>query len=241
MTAIAPDLRPTLAAVRLSDVDLGLEHLLDGPELARADAFHTPAQRNRFVAGRIALRLTISSITGDSAASLKSKYFCPSCRNATRKSHGIPSYEAASSRTAPLRSSLSRSGDWCVMAISMDVSITGIGVDIEASADADFHGFQSVAMTEHERDKLQDVPPPLRAGFQTRLWVRKEAVLKALGTGLALDPSLVEVSESIPAVLRGPAPAGVWKLEDVSPASIGLSHHVTAAVAVLQSASDNCS
>lgn len=223
----------SLAAVRLSGVDPGLEHLLDDAELARANTFRSPALRNRFVAGRIALRLHISSLTGDSADSLKANYFCPSCRNRTGKSHGIPSYHVPS-RPAPLRSSLSRSGDWCLLAVSLNDAVAGIGVDIEAKPDAIFYGFQSLALTAREREKIQQVPPRLRAKIQTRLWVRKEAALKALGTGLAMDPTLIDVSEPIPAILRDPPPPGVWKLKDISPASIGLPHDVTASVAVLQ-------
>jgi 4'-phosphopantetheinyl transferase len=90
MTAALADFGVSLAAMRLSDVDLGLEHVLDDDELARAATFGSPGLRDRFVAGRIALRLHISALTGDGPGSLKVNYVCPSCRNETGPSHGVP-------------------------------------------------------------------------------------------------------------------------------------------------------
>ena len=232
MTSVAAGPGLSLAAVRLSDVDLGLADTLDGSELARADTFSSPALRDRFVAGRIALRLHISALTGDSPGSLAAHYSCPSCSNSDSQGHGIPGYRVPS-RTSPLRVSLSRSGDWCLLAASLDGRIAGLGVDIEATSSADFDGFESVAMTANELEKLQDMPDSRKAAFRTRLWVRKEAVLKALGTGLAEDPSRVDVAGPIPQVLGGPAPSEQWHLEDISPAVVGLPEDFTASYALL--------
>jgi hypothetical protein len=49
--------RTMLAAVRLSAVDLGQAHTLDAAERQLAAAFRSSGQRDRFLAGRIALRL----------------------------------------------------------------------------------------------------------------------------------------------------------------------------------------
>ena len=223
----------SLAAVRLSDVDLGLglAHILDEAELARAATFRSPALRDTFTAGRIALRLHISALTGDSPRSLTAAYFCPTCGN--RAGHGIPVYRLPS-RTGHLRASLSRSGNWCLLAASLDEPLAGIGVDIENGSAADFDGFQSLAMTAQERGQLQEVPPALKARFQTRLWVRKEAVLKALGTGLAKAPSAVDVSGSTPAGLSGRPAAALWTVEDISPGAVGLPKDFAAATATWQ-------
>ncbi|MFN3925513.1 MAG: 4'-phosphopantetheinyl transferase superfamily protein, partial [Pseudarthrobacter sp.] len=75
----------------------------------------------------------------------------------------------------------------------------------------------------------EKVPPALKTRFQTRLWVRKEAVLKALGTGLAKAPSLVDVSGSTPSGLTGPPGQALWSLEDVRPA--GLPEDFAASIA----------
>jgi 4'-phosphopantetheinyl transferase len=232
MKPVAADPRLSLAAVRLSDVDLGLADTLDDSELARADTFSSPALRDRFVAGRIALRLHISALTGDSPRSLTAHYSCPSCSNRNDQGHGLPGYRVPS-RTSPLRVSLSRSGDWCLVAASLDERVAGLGVDLQAISSADFDGFESVAMTANERETLQNVPDARKAGFRTRLWVRKEAVLKALGTGLAEDPSRVDVAGPIPRVLGEPAPSEQWHLKDISPAVVGLPEDFTASYALL--------
>jgi 4'-phosphopantetheinyl transferase len=120
------------------------------------------------------------------------------------------------------------------LAASLDDAIAGIGVDIENGSAADFDGFPSLVMTANERGQLQEVPPALKARFQTRLWVRKEAVLKALGTGLAKAPSAVDVSGPIPAGLSGPPAAALWKVEDLSPAAVGLPGDFAASIATWQ-------
>ncbi|MBD1538860.1 4'-phosphopantetheinyl transferase superfamily protein [Arthrobacter sp. S13_S34] len=218
----------SLAAVRLSGVDLGLAHVLDEAEVARASTFRSPALRDAFLAGRIALRLHISALTGDSPGSLEADYFCPTCSSS--QGHGIPRYRLPS-RSGLLRASLSRSGSWCVVAAALDDRIASIGVDIENGSAADFEGFPSLAMTANERGQLEKVPPALKTRFQTRLWVRKEAVLKALGTGLAKAPSLVDVSGSTPSGLTGPPGQARWNLEDISPAGLGLPDDFAASIA----------
>ena len=182
----------SLAAVRLSGVDLGLSHVLEEAELARATTFRSPALRDAFIAGRIALRLHISALTGDSPESLESDYFCPTCNNRSGQGHGTPRYRLPS-RPGLLRVSLSRSGSWCLSAAALDDRIAGIGVDIEDGPAADFDGFPSLVMTANERGQLEKVPPELKPRFQTRLWVRKEAVLKATGHGFDADPRAVRL------------------------------------------------
>lgn len=221
----------SLAAVRLSDVDLGLAHVLDYAEQDRVRTFRSSAQRDRFMAGRIALRLHIGALTGESPSSLKAYYLCPSCRNQSSQAHGIPQYQLAS-LTSPLRASLSRSGNWCLLAGSLDDDIVGVGVDIENESSANFDGFEAVAMTARERGQLRSVPPLLETAFKTRLWVRKEAVLKALGTGLAIDPSRVDVSGSNPAVLGMPPMPEQWHVGDINPLSVGLPKDFAAALAL---------
>lgn len=227
----------SLAAVRLSDVDLGLIHILDEAEIIRANTFRFPALRDRFVAGRIALRLHIGAITGDNPGSLKATYFCPSCSNRSDHGHGIPQYQLPS-YTGSLHVSLSRYGNWCLLGASLDENIAGVGLDIENGAAADFKGFQFVAMTANERRQLRKLPPGPRTTFQTRLWVRKEAVLKALGTGMATTPSLLDVSGSTPIGLGRPEQE-LWNVEDLGPAEVGLPEDFAASVAIRKDCAGN--
>jgi hypothetical protein len=81
-----------LAAVRLSAVDIGLVDMLDDAERSLAAAIHSSAQRDRFLAGRIALRLHAAKVVGVSPGSLQADYICPYCRHQD-KAHGMPRYQ----------------------------------------------------------------------------------------------------------------------------------------------------
>lgn len=72
----------------------------------------------------------------------------------------------------------------------------GVGVDVENTGAATFDGFDAVALHPQERCADDDA--------RTRLWVRKEALLKAHGTGLTTDPREVWLGED-GQVVAGPA------------------------------------
>lgn len=105
-------------------------------------------------------------------------------------------------RTGTLGVSLSRarSEDLGVVAVCVGGQV---GVDIEGAGDAAFAGFDDVALHPDERCADDDE--------RTRLWVRKEAVLKAHGTGLVTDPRQLRLDED-GRVLKGP-PATVIDLD----------------------------
>jgi 4'-phosphopantetheinyl transferase len=83
------------------------------------------------------------------------------------------------------------------------VSTAGpVGVDVEPAGTAGFPGFEDVA-----------AHPQEGSGDPTVRWVRKEAVLKATGWGLAIDPRGVWVAEGPRLVSwdeRLPAPERCW-------------------------------
>lgn len=225
--------KPVLAAVRLSEVDLGQLHTLDAAERRLAARRSTPLQRDRFVAGRIALRFHVAKVAEANPGSLHADYLCNACEDEDR-AHGSPRYQVGAD--GPLvRASLSRSGDWCLMAAAVDGHFKGVGLDLECFTSADFDGFEAVAMTAREREYIRKAAPFERPRLQTVLWTRKEAVLKALGTGLALDPSLVDVSG--PLTLTSPPGmarvSGRWIVEDVNPGPLGLPKDSIAAMALL--------
>jgi len=240
-----PDIsRLLLAAVNLSAVDLGQSDTLEENERQRAASFGSGIQRDRFLAGRIALRRHAAEAAGTGAGALRADYVCREC---TRDDHvhGMPRYQAGPSGQTVL-ASLSRAGDWCLVAATTDEQVLGVGVDLEGSTAAGFDGFGQVALSARERELLKSVEPALRPGLQTRLWTRKEAVLKALGRGLAaIDPSLVDVAGPVPllpAFLQDPGVPVVgdrdggcrrWLVEAVNPGSVGLPDSFTAVVALV--------
>jgi len=228
-----PDIdRILLAAVRLSGVDLRQAATLDDGERQRAASFRSQLQRDRFLAGRIALRRHAATAAGVGAGALQADYVCREC---TRDDHvhGTPRYQAGPSGPAVL-ASLSRAEDWCLLAATTDERVLGVGVDLEGSTAAGFDGFGAVALSEREREHLQRVEPALRPSAQTLLWTRKEAVLKALGRALdVVDPSLVDVAGPVPLLPGQESGPHRWLLSPVDTGSVGLPDSFTASLAVL--------
>ncbi|MBT2550811.1 4'-phosphopantetheinyl transferase superfamily protein [Arthrobacter sp. ISL-65] len=220
-----------LAAVKLSDVDLGQARTLGGAERRLALRLSTAVQRDRFLAGRIALRLHVARVAGVNPGSLYADYVCGRCSGKDR-AHGAPRYRTGTDGLL-VQGSLSRSGDWCLMAAVVDELVLGVGVDLECRASAGFEGFVAVAMTAGEREYVQRLPPSQRPLLQTVLWTRKEAILKALGRGLSLDPSLVDVAGVLPLLPGWTSGSGRWVVEDVNPGPLGLPNTGVAAMALL--------
>jgi 4'-phosphopantetheinyl transferase len=106
---------------------------------------------------------------------------CPRCGSDT---HGRPLLVATAAARHPAYVSLARAGDLSVAAIT---DAGPVGVDVEAEGAADFAGFADVALHPGERGTTDSDP--------TRAWVRKEALLKAYGLGLAVDPSDVRLDD----------------------------------------------
>lgn len=100
--------------------------------------------------------------------------------------------------TPELQVSLARSDGVSIVALS---EAGPVGVDLEKDDAAGFDGFAESAMHPDERART-----PQEA---TRTWVRKEAVLKATGRGLGVDPRQVRISEA-----RQPAALIDWQAPD---------------------------
>ena len=95
-----------------------------------------------------------------------------------------------------------------------------VGVDVERLERAAWLSLPGHALAPSELQSFEGLTGRARAEAFLRLWVRKEAVLKAAGVGLAVEPSLVTVTgpAESPAVLAVPAeigPAARWGLADV--------------------------
>lgn len=157
---------------------------------------------------------------------LTADYACPDCGTGPGPDHGRPGYLV---RGAPagLGLSLSRSRGWALLAAGAaraggSAGVT-VGVDLEHSSRVVFPGFDDVALTPAERQLLAAVPPDRATLWRASAWARKEALLKARGTGLRVDPTTVEAFAE---------PAGGDDLVELDIVALGLPAGFAAALAV---------
>jgi 4'-phosphopantetheinyl transferase len=180
----------SLAAERAS-VDDALA-ACSADERERAARFRADDDRARFVIGRAllrrwcALRLGCSPHAVAIALSGRGKPYVPGTHFAVNVAHG---------------------GDRIVLAAGDGVE-PGVGVDVEALGRAgDVVRAVERIVAPEEAAAFAQLPATERLGALLELWVRKEAVLKAEGTGLAGVPHAVQVA--------APAPSGIAWLEVV--------------------------
>ncbi|GFM96907.1 4'-phosphopantetheinyl transferase family protein [Streptomyces fulvorobeus] len=168
---------------------------LDGTERRRMAAYARDSDRLLYAFAHTALRTVLSALTGVAPGELRfSRAACPCCD----KPHGRPVLTPAS-----LEFSLSHSRDL----VLIGVAPTAIGVDTEPVPEPGTVEQISKMLHPAERDEVEAAPPRDRPAVFARLWARKEAYLKGLGTGLGRDLAADDV--------RGPVVAG-WQLTDLS-------------------------
>jgi len=160
--------------------------LLDRSELGRLDGLASHRRRAGFVAGRALLKTLLAELTGEPAASISLGLRCSVCGG----EHGKP-YVAGPDGEARMPISISHANGIVLVAAG---GPGPLGVDVTEIAATDFDGFDRVALTAAETASLPtDGSPRLIA--RAIYWSRKEAALKAVGTGLATDISRVEVTQ----------------------------------------------
>ncbi len=212
----------TVRSVRLADAGPDGEAFLDPAERRRAAHLRDASARRDFLAGRVALRGFAAGILGVGPENLTAASVCPDC--GTDQDHGRPGYVIGGA-PAGLALSLSRCRGWAVVAAGQAVVAgAAIGIDLEHRLGVRFDGFDDVALTPAERRLLGGLAPERRDLFRTRAWARKEALLKARGTGLRVDPASVE------AFAR---PADGTVLLDLDTVALGLPEGFAAALAVM--------
>jgi phosphopantetheinyl transferase len=175
-------------------------HLIVTGEVAASEALPAPlppAVSFETIRGRKVARVDIGAVAHDPAAFVP--WLPRSEREQASQLHvekryveyvaGGVALRAVGSRRVdgkPDGASLSHAGDWAA-ALSFDRTSERVGIDverIEARPDA----FLREAFTESERRRLAN-PTDI-----TRAWCAKEALLKAIGTGLKADLHQIEVS-----------------------------------------------
>jgi len=181
---------------------------------ARSMAFDRDARR--YLASRHALRRALSVVTGALPQDIRidadvvGKPCCPDL---------------------DVQFNISHSGRWGLIGIGTSGLAIGVDVEIVRSI-PEVHALASSHFSPTERQLWSNVPEKLRDATFFALWVRKEACLKALGVGLAAEPSSINVSETLwtPKV---DVPLGENRCE-VSVYALEIAGEVTAAMALAE-------
>lgn len=165
-----------------------LDHrLLNEEELQRASRFHFPLHQQRFVVGRAALRRLLGWWLGMSAREVKLDY----------GEMGKPFVYGDIMH----QFNVSHSHELAAIALSYGIPV---GVDIERVCILnDFEAISQIVFSESERAQLKPTQNPIKARDFFIGWTRKEAYLKALGTGLSakLHTVTVDIGEDSPRLL----------------------------------------
>lgn len=163
--------------LRLPGLDEGSfdTSVLDATELRQAAAFRRPADRVRYTAAHIALRRLLGGCLGKPPQSVElEREPCPCCG----APHGRP---AIAQSPVPLHFSLSHGGDLVLIGLAA----APVGVDVEAVPAASTVSHVGSALHPAEQAEIAAAATERRAEVFARLWTRKEAYLKGIGTGLA--------------------------------------------------------
>ena len=160
---------------------------LDGHERSRWNRITHDGRRREYALCRSALRSVLCARLG-----------CPNRELSFRESeHGKP-LAMLRGAPAPLSFSVSHSGRHGLLAFAREGRL---GVDVEVRvARRDLDALISAVLTAAERAEIESAGESRRTRLFFGLWTVKEALVKALGTGLHLDLSGFEVP---PAMRRG--------------------------------------
>lgn len=144
--------------------------LLSEEEQARASRYRRHADRQRAVSGRAALRRLLG-------ARLRRE---PSTLRFTASRYGKPALQEGGAAF-----NLAHSGDCVLIALADGDTLEAVGVDVERHDDSlDFTALAAYAFTAEERAALAETQHAPTAAFFAN-WAAKEAVLKAVGVGIA--------------------------------------------------------
>ncbi|MEU3774622.1 4'-phosphopantetheinyl transferase superfamily protein [Streptomyces sp. NPDC032472] len=170
--------------VHLARVAPGLAHaerhagVLSAAERARMARFAVAADRDRYLTAHVALRILLGRRLGQRPEDVPITHAaCAGCGGP----HGRPVVPGN-----PVHFSLSHAGEFFVIAFSEHAAV---GVDVERVPPSALPG----ALHPEEEAELALLAPADRPAAFARAWTRKEAVLKALGTGLQNDPTTLLV------------------------------------------------
>ncbi len=172
-------------AIRIWKIDLDLPapalaagwNWLGRREKQRADRFRTDTLRHRFIAAHAACRSILAAEVGSR----------PQALDFTETDEGKPELAAPEN----LQFNLSHSDSTMLLAISRREPV---GVDVEAIGEGPIDdGLLDTCLTIKEQDFLRSRGAEAERDLFIRHWAAKEAVLKAEGSGLSIEPTEVEL------------------------------------------------
>ncbi|WP_425310093.1 4'-phosphopantetheinyl transferase superfamily protein [Ammonicoccus fulvus] len=175
----------------------GLSGLLSPAERERARGVGHAGNRAWFVTGRALLRLVVGERLGLDPVDIPLSLECRVCGSSA---HGRPMLAS----TPDLHLSIAHAGD----VVGVALHCHPIGLDVEPTAPADgpeadpqsavgsLAALSSIVLTPDERARLDRLPLQEHRQLLLRTWVRKEALLKATGWGLALPPDRIVLDPS---------------------------------------------
>ncbi|MFE0701884.1 4'-phosphopantetheinyl transferase family protein [Streptomyces sp. NPDC058872] len=191
--------------------------VLDEEEHRRVAAFVRDADRVLYAFAHLALRTVLSAVTGAAPGELRfARDPCPCCD----KPHGRPVLTTGSPEF-----SLSHTRGLVVIGTAS----TPIGVDVETVPAPEAAEQLVKVLHPAERAELEATRPEDRPAAFARLWSRKEAYLKGLGTGLGRDPAADDVRHEVEGwhlvdLSVGPDHAAAVAIASPTPCGVGVHH-----------------
>lgn len=195
-------------------------HTLNAEERARASRFHFEKHRRQFVVGRGALRTLLARYLETTPEAVRFSY----------GPYGKPVLDGEH-RNSPLHFNASHSGELALYAFVQDYDV---GIDVEyLNRDFASEEIAQRFFSAYEVRMLNALPATEKAAAFFRCWTRKEAYIKAIGSGLShpLDTFDVTLAPNEPAALlrvqRDPESVRRWSMFDLD-----VGHGYAAALAV---------
>ncbi|WP_370894053.1 4'-phosphopantetheinyl transferase superfamily protein [Janibacter sp. GXQ6167] len=185
--------------------DPSLLAVLDASEVERADRKREPSP---YISAHALMRRAIGATLEVDPRGLRFERRCATCGS---DRHGKPHIVDRPDWSF----SLSYTGRAAVVALSPDGEV---GVDVEEIAEADFGGFDQVTLAASELDAFADLTGEALLVARAQVWARKEAILKATGHGLVVDPTEVVVTGPLE-----PAALVDWQADPEPPQAVALS------------------
>lgn len=150
--------------------------VLDDTERGRYEAYRKPADRRRFLTGRVLAKAITGRRLDLSPADVVLDATCEDCG----KPHGRPWVHGFRDR---IHLSITHSGDRVGLAVTDGVPV---GLDVEATSRESIEGLIDYALNDEERAAFDLLDERAREQAFFVAWARKEALMKACGRGLKI-------------------------------------------------------